>query len=146
MTRESTHILTCSCADYLFGFDLSVVQEILTEQVMTKVPGAPDHFLGLINLRGDVVPAISLRCAINSRGQEDALANHRHVILDLNGSIVSVVVDDVGDVIEAQDDSNFQELAGLTSPLKDLVSSIYSTDKQTVLRISPEALLGGLKV
>ena len=145
MTRHCTHILTCSCAEYLFGFDLATVQEVLAEQTMTRVPGAPDHFLGLINLRGDVVPAISLRLALSSQSDVSASTSHRHVILDLGGPIVSIVVDNVGDVVEALSESDYGDLAGLQSPLKELVASIYSTENQTVLRLSPAALLGGLK-
>jgi chemotaxis signal transduction protein len=142
---EPTHILTCTCIGQLFGFDLSVVQEILTEQTMTRVPRAPDHFLGLINLRGDVVPVISLRRTLADQSKCAELYGHKHIILDLAGSVVSIVVDTVGDVIGINPSLRFPQLAGLDLPLKNLVSSIYSTSNQTILQLSPEALVSGSK-
>ncbi len=48
----------------LFGFDLKWVREFATRPTVTPVPGAPADLLGLINLRGEVIPLLDLRPAL----------------------------------------------------------------------------------
>lgn len=47
--------------DEVFAISAEDVREVMMEQPLTPVPLAPDHIMGLLNLRGQIMPAIDLR-------------------------------------------------------------------------------------
>ncbi|MCP5335037.1 MAG: purine-binding chemotaxis protein CheW [Oceanospirillaceae bacterium] len=53
--------LTFIMADEEYGVDILAVQEIRGWDTATPIPNAPDHIMGVINLRGTIVPIIDLR-------------------------------------------------------------------------------------
>jgi purine-binding chemotaxis protein CheW len=88
--------------DLFFGVDVEQVQEVLRYQEMTVVPQAPESVRGLINLRGQIVTAVDLRCRLGLPAREDD-ALPMNVIVRSRGEVVSLLVDDIGDVMEAGD-------------------------------------------
>ncbi|HET7690420.1 MAG TPA: chemotaxis protein CheW [Nocardioidaceae bacterium] len=88
--------------DLFFGVDVEQVQEVLRYQEMTVVPQAPESVRGLINLRGQIVTAVDLRCRLGLPAREDDTLP-MNVIVRSRGEVVSLLVDDIGDVMEAGD-------------------------------------------
>ena len=88
--------------DLFFGVDVDQVQEVLRYQEMTFVPQAPESVRGLINLRGQIVTAVDLRCRLGLPAREDDNLP-MNVIVRSRGEVVSLLVDDIGDVMEAGD-------------------------------------------
>ncbi len=88
----------------LFGVDLKTVQEVVNRHDMTQVPLAPSVVSGLINLRGQIVTAIDLRCRLElqSRPQD---ANVMNVVVRSDDGAISLLVDEIGDVVEVEDSS-----------------------------------------
>jgi purine-binding chemotaxis protein CheW len=81
-----------------FGVAVSGVQEVLRYQPLTVVPSAPEAIQGLINLRGQIVTAVDLRCRLGLPARPaDVLP--MNVIIRSRGEVVSLLVDDIGDVI-----------------------------------------------
>src|SRR5262245_43803591 len=88
------------------GLDVESVHEVLRGQEMTHVPLAPPAVQGLINLRGQIVTAVDLRRCLElppSASSEPAM----NVIMESAGSLVSLLVDRIGDV-ENVDDCCFE--------------------------------------
>ena len=56
----------------LFGVEVEKVQEVIRYQAMTRVPLAPPVVRGLINLRGQIVTAVDLRCRLGLRPRATA--------------------------------------------------------------------------
>jgi len=84
-----------------FGVAVSEVQEVLRYQELTAVPSGPEAVHGLINLRGQIVTALDLRCRLGLPPRpEDALP--MNVIIRSRGEVVSLLVDDIGDVITVE--------------------------------------------
>jgi len=90
----------------LFGVPVPQVQEVIRYQPMTPIPLAPGAVEGLINLRGQIVVAIDLRRRLG-------LANRpagelpMNVVVRAADSVVSLLADEIGDVIEV-DESTFE--------------------------------------
>ncbi len=59
---ETNQYLTFKLADEVFALDISKVREVLDFTTVTRVPQTPDFMRGVINLRGNVVPVMDLRC------------------------------------------------------------------------------------
>lgn len=132
------NILTCTCGKYTIGFDLHSVQEVLIDQSIARVPRAPGGILGLLNLRGNIVPAISLHHALGLPTTHSSELPHRHIIISLAQSVVSLLVDDVGEVLRVDSSCYFTDVAGLSNPIKELTLGMYTAPQTTVLHLDPE--------
>ena len=95
---DSRQFLTFKLAGEEYGVGILTVQEIRGWSHVTKVPHTPDWLLGVINLRGVVVPIIDLRVKFNIANAE---YNETTVVIILTVAtrVVGVVVDAVSDVI-----------------------------------------------
>ncbi|NHA00560.1 chemotaxis protein CheW [Nocardioides sp. W3-2-3] len=98
-TRTAEQYCTFWVADLFFGVAVDEVQEVLRHQPMTPVPRADEAVTGLINLRGQIVTAVDLRVRLGlpPRAAEQVPMN---VIVRSRGEVVSLLVDDIGDVID----------------------------------------------
>jgi purine-binding chemotaxis protein CheW len=90
----------------LFGVELKGVQEVIRTLEMTKVPLAPEVVSGLINLRGQIVPAVDLRRRLELEpAPPDMLA--MNVVVRSEDGAVSLLVDEIGYVVEV-DETSFE--------------------------------------
>jgi len=88
----------------LFGVELKGVQEVIRSLDMTKVPLAPDVVSGLINLRGQIVTAVDLRRRLEL-GPAPAGMRAMNVVVRSDDGAVSLLVDEIGDVVEVEESS-----------------------------------------
>src|SRR5258708_3366473 len=100
---------------------------------MTRVPLAPAEVRGLINLRGQIVPAVDLRRRLELPPMEQPAMN---VVVRTEGGAVSFLVDEIGDVIEV-DEADFERppetLAGVA--LK-LIRGAYKLEGRLLLELA----------
>lgn len=82
-----------------YGIDISYVTDILEMQKITEVPDMPDYVRGVINLRGQVIPAIDLRLKFSMpfREYDDRTCI---VIVNVGDNSIGFIVDTVSEVIE----------------------------------------------
>jgi purine-binding chemotaxis protein CheW len=88
----------------LFGIELRGVQEVIRYVDMTPVPLAPEAVSGLINLRGQIVTAIDLRKRLELDSRPDGALPSNVVARSEDGS-VSLLVDEIGDVVEVNEET-----------------------------------------
>jgi purine-binding chemotaxis protein CheW len=86
---------------YLFGIPVPQVQEVIRFHQMTPVPLAPPAVKGMINLRGQIVLAIDLRRRLSLEERAEAELPMNVVVRTPDGA-VSLLVDEIGDVIEVE--------------------------------------------
>jgi purine-binding chemotaxis protein CheW len=84
---------------FLFGVPVPQVQEVIRFQPMTAIPLAPEAVEGLINLRGQIVVAIDLRRRLGLESRSDGKLP-MNVVVRTGDGVVSLLVDEIGDVIE----------------------------------------------
>ena len=133
-------LCTLLVADQLFGVDVLRVQEIIGEQRITAVPLSADTVVGLLNLRGEIVPAVSLRAALGLPAPT-AGADHMHVVLRTSHGLASLVVDAIGDVVEV-DDSAFEAPPDTLSGLaRELVNGVYKLERSLLLQLDVDRAL-----
>ncbi|MFM7704811.1 MAG: chemotaxis protein CheW [Rubrivivax sp.] len=90
--------LAFKLADEEYGIDILRVQEIRSFEKPTRIARSPKHVLGVINLRGVIVPVIDLRVQL---GMERSAVDGFTVVivLHIGSRIVGMVVDGVSDVV-----------------------------------------------
>ncbi|QOY87047.1 chemotaxis protein CheW [Paludibaculum fermentans] len=119
-------------AGHYFGTDVTQVQEVLRHQAMTPVPLAPPVIRGLINLRGQIVTAIEMRqrLGLPSRGDGEESMN---VVVRTEDGVVSLLVDEIGDVVEGEQQAFEAPPESLDPVLRSLVSGIYKLKGRLLL-------------
>jgi len=120
-----------------FGVGVECVQEVLRYQQLTAVPSAPEAVQGLINLRGQIVTALDLRFRLGLPPRAEG-ALPMNVIVRSRGEVVSLLVDDIGDVITATDRSGSGlELepapANLPSVVQDVIHGVLALPDSILL-------------
>lgn len=107
-----------------YGVDVLLVQEALRSQARTPVPLAPPGVAGLVNLRGEVVLSVDLRHRLGLVPlTEDA--DPMMVVVQVDGEAISLLVDEVGDVIDVED-SQFETPPDTLDPaLRELIVGAY---------------------
>jgi len=82
-----------------FGTDIFNVEGIERDKRIIKIPTAPAYIAGLIDLRGEAIPVFDLRVRFGFPKKEDGLL----IISKMRGMKVAIAVDEVREIIEADD-------------------------------------------
>ena len=124
----------------LFGVEVEKVQEVIRYQEMTRVPLAPSVVKGLINLRGQIVTAVDLRCRLGLR--ERAAADlPMNVVIRHEDSAVSLLVDEIGDVLEVEDDAFELPPGTLSAEVRDLIRGVYKLKGKLLIALDTDKML-----
>jgi purine-binding chemotaxis protein CheW len=90
-----------------YGVNIMEVQEIGPYSEPVRVPNTPEFIEGVINLRDNVIPVISLKKRFNIPGQ-DLTENTRTIVANLGDKQIAFVVDDASEVMTI-DEADIQE-------------------------------------
>jgi purine-binding chemotaxis protein CheW len=138
--NAATQLCTFGVDDLLFGVDVTRVQEVIRFQEMTAVPLAPAIVRGLINLRGQIVMAVDLRARLGLPPQPEGNLPMNVVIRSTDGS-VSLLVDNIGDVIEVSEDAFEVPPSTMASHHRQVVDAVCKLPNQLLLVLDPERAL-----
>ena len=95
---ELIQLVSFMLAEEEYGVEVLKVREIIRMPTITKMPNVPHHVEGIINLRGKVIPIISMRRRFNLMESENNNQT-RIIIMDVCGSLTGFIVDAVSEVI-----------------------------------------------
>jgi purine-binding chemotaxis protein CheW len=102
---ESHQVLTFVLGTETYGVDILRVQEIRGWSAVTKIPNSPPHVLGVLNLRGSIVPIVDLRKRFNLE-QAEYTAVTVIIVLTVRSEAgrrdFGGVVDGVSDVVDVE--------------------------------------------
>jgi purine-binding chemotaxis protein CheW len=140
---EIRQYVTFFLRDDEIGIPILQCREIVRALAITRVPEAPDHVRGVVNLRGRVLPAVDTRKCL---GYESSLptARSRLLVVEVAGRAFALLVDRVARILKlaAADitvppvDAKVSAAVGVAC---DGESMIYLTDAERILRPGPAA-------
>ena len=109
--------------DLFFGIEVEKVQEVIRFQETTRVPLAPRVVGGLINLRGQIVTALDLRRRLDlpERTEQQVSMN---VVIRTDDGALSLLVDEIGDVVEVEQEDFEQPPDTLSGSARELVARL----------------------
>ncbi|WZL82911.1 chemotaxis protein CheW [Vallitaleaceae bacterium 9-2] len=82
-----------------YGINIQIVQNIVRMPNITRVPNAPAYIKGVINLRGEIIPVMSVR--VKFELEEDQFTHAtRIIIVKVDGNAIGLIVDEVLEVIQ----------------------------------------------
>lgn len=112
----------------LLGIEVAHVQEVIGSTTSVKVPLAPNFVQGLINLRGQLATALGLRELFGLK--ESNPPEQMSVVCKIDGHLVSLLVDSIGDVLEVKTSQKDRPPETLRPEIKNYIKSVYKLNGQ----------------
>ncbi len=137
MMASNQQFCTFFLNDLFFGVEVEKVQEVIRFQETTRVPLAPSVVGGLINLRGQIVTALDLRerLELPERTKKEVPMN---VVIRTDEGPLSLLVDEIGDVVEVQQ-SEFEEVPDtLGGAARELIRGAFKLKNRLLLLLDTE--------
>jgi purine-binding chemotaxis protein CheW len=142
----SNQVLTFTLGMETYGVDILRVQEIRGWSPVTRVPQSPPHVLGVLNLRGSIVPIVDLRMRFRL---EQAEYNAITVIIVLSVETkhgrrdLGVVVDGVSDVIDINP-ADIKPAPDLGSQVNtEFIHGLLTAGENMIMLLDIDSLIGG---
>lgn len=129
---------TFELGKHWYGVPVESVQEVIRFQSMTPVPLAPPSVVGLINLRGQVTTAIDLRLRLElpPRDAEDV---PMIIVVRADDGLVSLLVDRIGDVVDADEETFETAPETLTGTAAELIQGAYKQGDRLLLALDVDS-------
>jgi purine-binding chemotaxis protein CheW len=121
---QTSQFCTFYLDQLLFGVELRGVQEVIRSLDITKVPLAPGVVSGLINLRGQIVTAVDLRKRLELAPRPEG-APAMNVVVRSEDGAVSLLVDEIGDVVEVNETTFERPPETLRGPVRAMILGVH---------------------
>jgi purine-binding chemotaxis protein CheW len=129
---ESCQYCTFYVDNRYFGVEVRQIQEVIRYLELTRVPLASPVVSGLINLRGEIVTAIDLRRRLGLPDRPEGMVP-MNVIVRTSDGTVSLLVDEIGEVIQVSADKFEPPPETLWGPARGLIDGAYKLEGQLLL-------------
>jgi purine-binding chemotaxis protein CheW len=124
-----------------YAISVLEVQEVIKPQLVTKVPSSPIYIQGLINLRGQIVTAISLKSLFGLENSNERSEDYMNIIVRAGESLYALVVDEILDVIDV-DEKTFEPTPDtIDEKVRVLISGVYKLDTNLLMLLDLEKTL-----
>lgn len=140
LATDQAQYATFHLGDLFLGVEVTRVQEVLRHQVTTPVPRSAPEIGGLMNLRGDIVTTIDLRCRLGVAGERPS-ADPMNVVVRSDDGAVSLLVDEIGDVIDVVDEDFEPAPSTLPAPARHVIAGVYKLADQLLLVLDCDRVL-----
>jgi purine-binding chemotaxis protein CheW len=138
---EKETYLTFELGKELFAVNVKNVLEVLEQQQITNVPKAPEHILGIINFRGEILPVVNTRLKFSLSETADLLKNFVIVYIIEEGEkhfTIAATADGVKDVIEISPNEIIPVPEMGISYDSRFIAGAIRRDERFILLINPE--------
>jgi len=139
LAQGDRELIAFRVGDQEFCVNVMAVREIRGWTKATSMPHAPSYVIGVINLRGAVLPIVDFSARL---GMRDTEPTPRHVIIvsQVGSRIVGLLVDAVSDILTVTED-NIQPVPEVASNLvKQYARGILAIDKRMICMIELDSL------
>jgi purine-binding chemotaxis protein CheW len=137
---EIIQFLSFTVSNELFGIDLIHVHEILRPAFITRIPNVEIFVLGVINLRGEIIPIIDLKKKFE-QGFTDITKMSRIIVLEYNTKRFGLVVEEVKQVIKIQKSSISSINNQLSMDFNHMIDNVGRSGDLIVLIIDLKKLI-----
>lgn len=137
--EELQQFLTFTVNDDEYAIDIMCVKEIRGWNGATRLPNSPNFVLGVVNLRGIIIPIFDLKLRFN-KGATDMESTHVVVIVNVNNYTIGILVDAVSDILYISEKNIRPAPSGEKNIDEAFVSGLLSKDEQVVVILDLLAL------
>ncbi|PYB77543.1 MULTISPECIES: chemotaxis protein CheW [Rhizobium] len=139
LIEGARELIAFRVGDQEFCVNIMAVREIRGWTPVTPLPHAPQYVMGVINLRGAVLPIVDLSLRLGMRSAEPT-ARHVIIVAQVKSKVIGLLVDAVSDILTVTDE-NIQPTPEISSDLGRLYArGILAIDKRMICFIELGAL------
>ncbi len=129
-----------------YGIDIKYVDNIVRVPQITRVPNVQSYFKGVINLRGEVIPVMSLRLKFNMP-EIEFTGKTRIIIIKLDPTAaIGVIVDEVEEVRDLPESMTERQTPDKNDTSQLFITAVGKTDKGLVSILDLAAVIGEKEV
>ena len=139
--KETKQYIVVQIGSERYGIDIGYVDNIVRMQKITRVPKAQSYFKGIINLRGEIVPVMSIRTKM---GLEDHVFTHasRIIILKVEEKgTLGIIVDQVCEVVTLETDQIDKSTVHSNSAKDNFINGIGKNGEQLISLFEINAII-----
>jgi len=133
--EETRQYLIFRSGDLKFGMDVQYVVETIINHPVTRLPMLPEYVRGVLNLRGEVIPAVDIRLRLGQPAEDDSTI----IVLHMDGVQLGILVDGVERIVKLTA-KDIQPMSQRNTQ-KLFCGMCALPDEETVMMIDVRALL-----
>ncbi len=122
-----------------FAVDVASVQEINRAAELTRIPNAPSHIQGVMNLRGKLVPVVDLRRMLGFQAKTSDRQT-RIMVIEINGMVAGFLVDSVSEVLRLPESAVEDPPAFAGTAEADYVAGVGKVDDRLLVLLNLQKL------
>ena len=103
-TETAVQYIVVRIGNEQYGINIKYIDNIVRNQKITRVPKTQTYYKGVINLRGEIIPVMSIRLKLGLEDDEFT-DKTRIIIVKIEGATIGVIVDQVREVVKLDDDN-----------------------------------------
>ena len=126
--------------DELYGIDIERVEAIERGQQVVRVPNAAKNIRGIINLRGEIIPVVSLRAKFHS-ANVNSTGNTELLIVSIDENKVALEVDKVDEIHDVEENNMIAMPNIAKGQGVDYFDKVAKIDNKLIIMIRPDELL-----
>lgn len=143
--KRSGSYATFYVGNFYFGIPIAVGVEVTRGQEITPVPLGPKEVAGFFNLRGQIVTAINMRKRLNlppNTEDSDSLS----IFFQDQDHLFALIVDQVGDYIEATSDTFEETPSNLDANARELIVCVHKLADKLLLILDTNKIVAGINL
>lgn len=138
--NEGRFLVFCIGEEY-YALKIDYITEIVEMSTVTQVPSTPDYLIGVINLRGTIVPLMDARKIFGYEDREEYGSRTCIVVLEHEGISVGLVIDAVQEVITLEESAIAEHPSNELMRADDYITGIGKWKDQVLLLIDCNKIL-----
>ena len=139
-TGRTVELLAFWVADEEYAIDIVLIQEIIKVPTITEVPRAPTGVLGIISLRGTIVPILDLRVVLHLEPRPPT-SQSRVLVLRGDGDPLGILVDRVSSVVRIDREAIEPVPRTMQREMTELLSGVGRIGERMLIILEPTTLL-----
>ena len=139
--KDSKQYIVVQIGNEKYGIDIGYVDNIIRLQKITRVPKAQVYFKGIINIRGEIVPVMSIRTKMGL--EDDVFTNASRIIIlkiEEKGSL-GVIVDEVCEVVTLSDSEIEKSNVNATHTKDSFINGVGKNGDQLISLLEINAIV-----
>ena len=141
ITDTTKQYIVIKLDNELFGIDIMYIDNIVRMLRITRVPKCQDFYKGVINLRGEIVPVMSLRSRFGLEEDKETSQSRIIIIKPELQAMVGVQVDMVKEVVTLDEDAIEKNNVGLSDNGQLFISAVGKYNGELISILNLQAIV-----
>ena len=142
--RDENEFMTFLIGEEEYGIGIKLIQEIVTMQSITDVPGSSDYTKGIINLRGDILPVYDFRLKLNFEAREYD-GETVILIISMSEKKFGIIVDRISEVVHLNE-NHIKDAPNMRNIPSNFVLGIGQKDDKFIILLKVKEMIIGTNV